>query len=52
MRAIHKILKLVKAGENTDDKRQFNPKKTTRTTDFVATVAAAIEEDGRIYVPC
>jgi hypothetical protein len=52
MRAIYKILKPVKAGENTDDKRQFNPKKTTRTADFVAIVAGAIEEDCQIYVPC
>jgi hypothetical protein len=45
MRAVYDILKLVKAGENTDDKRRFNAKKTTRTDDLVAAVATAIEDD-------
>jgi histone-lysine N-methyltransferase SETMAR len=50
LRAIYDILKLVKKGENTDDKRRFNPKKTTRTDDLVAAIAAAIEEDRRVRV--
>jgi hypothetical protein len=50
LRAIYDILKLVKKGENTDDKRRFNPKKTTRTDDLVTAVAAAIEDDCRVRV--
>ncbi len=36
MRAIYDMLKLVKAGENTDDKRRLNARKTTKTDDLVA----------------
>jgi hypothetical protein len=50
MRVIYDILRLVKAGEKTDDKRRFNPKKITRMTNLIATVAAAIEEDCRVRV--
>jgi hypothetical protein len=50
MRTFYDIMKLVKARENTDDKWRFNPKKTTRTADLVAAVAATIEEDLLICV--
>ncbi len=53
MRAVYDILKLVKAGKKTHDKRRFNPKKTTRMANLIAAVATAIEEDCRISaVPC
>ncbi len=45
MRAIYAILKVVKAGEKTNDKRRFKPKKTTRTANLITAVAATIEED-------
>jgi histone-lysine N-methyltransferase SETMAR len=44
------VLKLVIAGKNTDDKRRFNAKKTTRTDHLVTAVAAAIEDDRRVHV--
>jgi hypothetical protein len=50
MRAIYDILKLVKAGKNTDDKRRFNAKKTTGTDDLIAIIVAAIEDDRRVRV--
>jgi hypothetical protein len=50
MRAIYDILKLVKGGKKTDDKRQFNLKKTARMFDLIAAVAATIEEDCRVCV--
>jgi histone-lysine N-methyltransferase SETMAR len=48
--AIYAILKKVKAGENTDDQRHLNPKKTVRSAVLVASVAAAIEEDRRLCI--
>jgi hypothetical protein len=42
--AIYAIMK-VKAGESTADMRHLNPKKTIRTPDLIASVAATIEED-------
>ncbi len=50
MRAIYDILKLVKSGENTDDTRRFNAKKTTRTDNLIAIVVVAIEDDRRVEV--
>jgi hypothetical protein len=43
--AIYAIIKKVKAGESTADMRHLNPKKTVRTPELIASVAAAIEED-------
>ena len=42
--AIYAIIKKVKAGETTADMRHLNPKKTVRTPELIASVAA-IEED-------
>ena len=36
IRAIFKILKQISAGENTDDRRKFNSKKTVRTSALIA----------------
>jgi len=47
---IYRIIKAVKEGENTDDKRPLNAKKTTRTLDLVAAVAAAVKEDARLNI--
>jgi histone-lysine N-methyltransferase SETMAR len=44
---IYQIIKEVKEGKNTADQRHSNSKKTKRTCDVVAAVAAAIEEDRR-----
>ena len=44
MRAIYTILKKVKAGEDAADLRGWNTKKTVRTGDLIAVVAAAIED--------
>jgi histone-lysine N-methyltransferase SETMAR len=46
--AIYAIIKKVKAGESTADMRHLNPKKTVRTSELIASVAAAIEKDGRL----
>ncbi len=40
--AIYAIIKKVKAGESTSDMRHLNPKKTVRTPELIASVAAAI----------
>jgi hypothetical protein len=50
MRVIYNILRLVKAGEKTNDKRRFIPKKISKMTNLIAAVAAAIEEDCRVCV--
>jgi hypothetical protein len=46
--AIYAIIKKVKAGESAADMRHLNPKKTVRTPELIASVAAAIEEDRRL----
>jgi histone-lysine N-methyltransferase SETMAR len=46
--AIYAIIKKVKAGESTADMRHLNPKKTVRTPELIASVAATIEEDRRL----
>ncbi len=43
-------MKKVKAGKNTDDLRHQNAKKTKRTANIVAAVAADIKEDRRLSV--
>ena len=40
---IYRIIKLVKEGKRTKDKRKQNSKKMARTGDFLASVAAAAE---------
>jgi len=47
---IYHIVKVVKAGGNAEDQRRFNPKKTTRTADLVASVSAAVGENRRLCV--
>jgi len=47
---IYKIIKAVKDGENTEDQRHLNAKKTTRTLDLVAAVTAAVKEDARVSI--
>ena len=49
-RQIYHLLKQVKAGENTDDRRRFNPQKTARTASLVAAVTTAVEADRRLCV--
>jgi histone-lysine N-methyltransferase SETMAR len=46
--AIYAIIKKVKAGESTADLRHLNPKKTVRTPELIASVAAIVEEDRRL----
>jgi histone-lysine N-methyltransferase SETMAR len=48
--SIYFIMKKVKAGKNTDDLRHQNAKKTKRTANIVAAVAADIKEDRRLSV--
>jgi hypothetical protein len=47
---IYRIIKSVKDGENTEDQRPLNSKKTKRTLDLVAAVAAAVEEDAHLNI--
>ncbi len=49
-RAIYKILKQVKDGKSTDNKRKFNSKKTICTDDLIAAIAADVEADSRICI--
>jgi len=49
-RQIYRLLKLVKTGKKTDDRRCFNPQKTARTADLIAAVTAAVEADRRLCV--
>jgi len=44
---IYRIIKSVKDGENTEDQRPLNSKKTKRTLDLVA---AAVEEDAHLNI--
>ncbi len=46
--AIYNILKKIKAGETTDDLRHLNAKKTKRTRDIIAAVAADMNADRRV----
>ncbi len=46
--AIYNILKKVKAGETTDDQRHLDAKKTKRTQDIIAAVAADVNADRRV----
>jgi hypothetical protein len=46
--SIYYILKKVKDGKSTDDQRHLNAKKTKRTADIVATVAADVAKTGRL----
>jgi hypothetical protein len=47
---INRIIKAVKEGKNTADQRHSSTKKTKRTGDVLASIAAAIEEDWRKMV--
>ncbi len=47
---INRIIKAVKEGKNTADQRHSSTKKTKRTGDVLAAIAATIEEDRRIMV--
>jgi hypothetical protein len=47
---INRIIKAVKDGKNTSDQRHSNAKKTKRTADIVAAVAAAVERDPQLSV--
>jgi histone-lysine N-methyltransferase SETMAR len=46
--SIYYIIKKVKAGKTTDDQRHLSAKKTKRTADIVAAVAADVKEDRRV----
>jgi histone-lysine N-methyltransferase SETMAR len=46
--AIYSILKKVKAGETIDDQQHLNAKKTKRTQDIIAAVAANVNADRRV----
>ncbi len=48
--AIYKILRQVKAGGDTSDRRKSNSKKTKRTLAHIASIAAAVDDDRRISV--
>ena len=48
--AIYKILRQVKAGGDTSDRRRSNSKKTKRTLAHIASIAAAVDDDRRISV--
>jgi hypothetical protein len=47
---INRIIKAVKDGKSTSDQRHSNAKKTKRTGNVVAAVAAAIETDQRLTI--
>jgi hypothetical protein len=48
--AIYAIIMKVKAGELTANMQHLNLKKTVRTPELIASVAAAIEEDRRLLM--
>lgn len=48
--SIYRIIRLVKAGKDTDDQRHQNAKKTKRTPQAIDAVVAAIKEDAQISV--
>jgi hypothetical protein len=45
---IYNIINKFKAGESTEDRQHLNPKKTKRTEDIIAAVAADVKADRRI----
>ena len=47
---IYDILKLVKAGKSTSDRRHCSSQKTKRTASLVADIAAAIQADARVGI--
>jgi hypothetical protein len=48
---IYEILKRVKMGKNTDDRREFTKQKTKMTAKLlIASVAAAVSEDRRMSI--
>jgi histone-lysine N-methyltransferase SETMAR len=47
---IYEIMNKVKAGKNTEDQRHLSAKKTKRTVNLVAAVAAAVKEDARVSI--
>jgi histone-lysine N-methyltransferase SETMAR len=47
---IYEILKRVKMGKNTEDRRGFNKQKTKMTAGLIASVAAAVAEDRRVSI--
>ena len=47
---INRIIKAVKEGKDTADQRHSSAKKTKRTADVLAAVAADVEQDRRITV--
>jgi histone-lysine N-methyltransferase SETMAR len=47
---IYEILKRVKLGKNTDDRRGFSKQKTTMTADLIAAVSAAVADDRRVSI--
>jgi histone-lysine N-methyltransferase SETMAR len=47
---IYEVMKKVKAGKNTEDQRHLSAKKTKRTVNLVASVAAAVKEDARVSI--
>jgi hypothetical protein len=49
-RQINRIIKAVKDGKNTADRRHSSAKKTNRTGNILASIAAAIEKDRQITV--
>jgi hypothetical protein len=49
-KTIYKILKQIKDGKNTDDRRKFNLKKTVHSAALIAAVAADVQADCRICI--
>ena len=47
---IYDIIRKVKAGENTNDQRYRNPKKTKKDQSLIMAVATAIEKDRRVTI--
>ena len=47
---IYRIINKVKTGKNTDDQRHLNAKKTRRTQDLIAAVAAPVGKDAWVTV--
>ncbi len=50
IRAIFNILKQIKEGKSTDDRRKLNTKKTVRTAALITAVTADMEADRRICI--
>jgi [histone H3]-lysine36 N-dimethyltransferase SETMAR len=47
---IYEIIKLVKKGKSTEDKRKFNGRRKVRDPAFIADVATAVKENRRVTV--